>query len=64
MRAFRREIKMNVSELEQRVVDLAKAIEQSVAQHNGLVGRYEEAKFVLDQMKKAVEVVEEVAQEL
>jgi hypothetical protein len=38
------------TELEQRVEDIAKAVEASAGQHNGLVGRLNEAKFILEQM--------------
>jgi len=51
---------MTISELEQRIKDMAKALEQSVANHNALVGRIEEAKEILAAMVKAVNVVEDV----
>lgn len=35
-----------------RIEEIAKAIEQSLAQHNALVGRLNEAKYILEQMEK------------
>ena len=35
-----------------RIEEIAKAIENSLAQHNALVGRLSEAKFILEQMEK------------
>jgi hypothetical protein len=35
-----------------RIEEIAKAIENSLAQHNALVGRLNEAKYILEQMEK------------
>ncbi len=35
-----------------RIEEIGKAIEQSLAQHNALVGRLNEAKYILEQMEK------------
>ncbi len=35
-----------------RIEEISKAIEQSLAQHNALVGRLNEAKFIFEQMEK------------
>ena len=47
----------------QRVEDITRAVEQSMANHNALVGRLEEAKFFLSEIEKGVELVAEVAGE-
>jgi predicted nucleic acid-binding Zn-ribbon protein len=54
------EINMTVEDLEQRIKDMTKALEQSMANHNALVGRIEEAKTILESLQKAANVVEEV----
>lgn len=36
--------------LQQRILEIAKAIEQSAANHNALIGRLDEAKFCLTQL--------------
>ena len=46
---------MNKELLEQRVKDIQAAIDQSAANHNALMGRLEEAKFVLSQFKEPEE---------
>jgi hypothetical protein len=35
-----------------RITEIGTAIENSLAQHNALVGRLNEAKFILEQMEK------------
>ena len=51
---------MNMQELEARIKELAQAIEQSMANHNALIGRIEEAKFILSELEKVAEVVQPV----
>lgn len=46
---------MNKELLEQRVKDIQAAIDQSAANHNALMGRLEEAKFILSQFKEPEE---------
>jgi hypothetical protein len=36
----------------ERVAEIGKAIENSLAQHNALVGRLNEAQYILEQMEK------------
>jgi hypothetical protein len=36
----------------ERIAEIGKAIESSLAQHNALVGRLSEAQFILQQMEK------------
>ena len=55
---------MDIATLEQRIKDLAGSLEQSVANHNALVGRIEEAKHILDGLKKVAEVAEVVVEAL
>ena len=55
---------MTKEQLEQRIQDLMKALEQSAAQHNALAGRLAESqemlKFMNEVAQKAEVVVEEV----
>jgi len=43
---------MDKQALIERIEEIGKAIEQSLAQHNALVGRLNEAKYMLEQMEK------------
>lgn len=43
---------MTVDELRERVKLLEEGIQQSMANHNALVGRYQEAKLLLDSLEK------------
>jgi len=47
------------ADLEQRVEDIVKAVEASAGQHNALLGRLNEAKFILEQVA-AKELAEEL----
>jgi len=44
---------MDKGELEIRIEHLTQAVNESVAQHNALVGRLEEAKWLLSQAQQA-----------
>jgi hypothetical protein len=43
---------MDKQSLIARITEIGTAIENSLAQHNALVGRLNEAKFILEQMEK------------
>ncbi len=45
-------VQMDKQAVVSRIEEIAKAIEQSLAQHNALVGRLNEAKYILEQMEK------------
>lgn len=42
---------MNMQEIKDRVEEIKKVIEQSAANHNSLVGRLQEAEFLLQKMQ-------------
>lgn len=46
-----------LSKLETRIVELTKAIEQSVCNHNALIGAFQEAKTIYDMAKAAESVL-------
>ena len=48
--------------LEARLTELQQAAEQTAAQHNALVGRMEETKFLLSQFDKIDEISEDAVQ--
>ncbi len=48
-------------QLEKRVEDIVKAVEQSAGNHNGLLGRLAEAKHLLDEFLAFAKALEEVA---
>jgi hypothetical protein len=50
---------MTVEALLSRIKDLSLALEQSAANHHGLLGRLAEAKEVLDKLQSGVLVAEE-----
>lgn len=43
---------MDLQALELRMTDMLKAIEQSAANHNSLIGRLEECRFLYEEAKK------------
>ena len=43
---------MDKQAIVERIAEIGKAIENSLAQHNALVGRLSEAQFILQQMEK------------
>jgi hypothetical protein len=43
---------MKKEEIEKRIADISMAIEQSAANHNALLGRLGEARYVLEEMVK------------
>jgi uncharacterized coiled-coil protein SlyX len=49
-----------LQKLEARIIELEKAIEQSAAQHNGLVGMLMETRNILKMAKEELPVVENV----
>lgn len=55
---------MDLQALELRMTDMLKAIEQSAANHNSLIGRLEECRFLYEEAKKAVESVVEAPVEV
>ena len=44
---------MNKQEIEQRIIEISKSIEQSAANHNAWIGRLEEAKYMLQSIVEA-----------
>lgn len=50
---------MNLEQLEKRVADLARAVEESAGRHNILCGHKAEAEYMLAEMKKEAECVKE-----
>ena len=56
---------MDKDMLVKRIAEIQAAVEQSVTNHHGLLGRLGEAKFMLEQLEKceAVEVVGDVTLE-
>lgn len=48
---------MDKSVIENRISEIMKAIEQSIAHHNSLLGRLDEAKHILAQVEAAAPVV-------
>lgn len=53
---------MDIASLEQRIKELTLSLEQTVANHNALVGRIEEAKHILDGLKSATNIVEAIVE--
>ena len=52
---------MKVDQLEARLKEIVSAVEQSVSNHNALIGRREELIYIIEQARKAATVVETVA---
>lgn len=46
-----------VTAIEKRIADLTKAVEQSIANHNALLGRLSEAQHVLSIVLEAAEAI-------
>ncbi len=40
-----------ITQVEQRVEEITKAVEQSIANHHSLIGRLNEAKYLLELLK-------------
>ena len=54
---------MDLTEIELRITDITKAVEQSFASHQSLLGRLEEAKFLYGKFKDIVATSENIIDE-
>jgi len=54
---------MKLDALEARLKEIMAAVEQSISNHNALIGRREELIYIIEEAKKAASVVETVATE-
>lgn len=53
---------MNIEQVKERIKEITHAIEQSAANHNGLLGRLNEAQHMLQLMEKMAEEAASVIQ--
>lgn len=56
----RKIVKMNKEVIKSRIDDLKKAIDNSLGNHNALLGRMAEAEYLLSEIEKVAEVATEV----
>ncbi len=52
---------MNIEQFEKDLANVTQAIEQSMANHNVLIGQKQALMHVIDKMKQGAQVVEKVA---